>query len=112
MGDVSYKIYKEKLHILASFVFITDVPRYRAFSPVFIYSVCLYVVVNIMAFLSAKDNVLHLFEIGDNIRVSIFNALLTVMLVNCTGVPVLAWIDTPKFVQYLHKWEKFQVGSN
>jgi hypothetical protein len=25
---------------------------------------------------------------------------------------VLAWIDTPKFVQYLHKWEKYQVGSN
>ena len=76
------------------------------------YSVCLYVVVNIVSFLSTKDNVLHLFKEDDNIRESIFNTLLRVMLVNCTCVPVLAWIDTPKFVQYLHKWEQFQVGSN
>jgi hypothetical protein len=111
MGEVSYKLYKEKLHFL-SFVFITDVPRYRAFSPVFIYSMCLYVVVNIMAFLSARESVLHLFKKDDNISDSVFNILLIVMLVNCTCVPVLAWIDTPKFVQYLHKWEQFQVGNN
>jgi hypothetical protein len=112
MGEVSYKIYKEKLLILFSFAFITDVPVYRAFSPVFIYSVCLYIVFNMMSFLSAKDNVLHLFKKDDNISGTVSNILLIVMLVNCTGVPVLAWIDTPKFVQYLHKWEQFQVGSN
>jgi hypothetical protein len=97
---------------LVSFVFITDVPIYRAFSPVFIYSVCLYVVVNIMSILNARDSVLHLFKNHVNISDSVFNILLIVMLVNYTGVPVLAWIDTPKFVQYLHKWEQFQVGSN
>jgi len=43
---------------------------------------------------------------------SVRNILLVVMLVNNTAVPVLAWIDTPKFVQYLHKWEQFQVGNN
>jgi hypothetical protein len=111
MGEVSDKIYEEKLHIL-SFVFVTDVPRYRAFSPVFICSVCLYVVVNIMAFFSASYGVLHLFKKDDNIGGTISNILVIVVMVNCTCVPVLAWIDTPKFVQYLHKWEKFQVGSN
>jgi len=97
---------------LVSFVFITDVPRYRAFSPVFIYSVCLYVVVNIMSFLSVKDSVMNLFKTDDNISDSVFNILVVVLLVYCICVPVLAWIDTPKFVQYLHKWEQFQVGSN
>jgi len=58
------------------------------------------------------DSVLHLFKKDDNIRVTVSNISVLVMLVNCTGVPVLAWIDTPKFVQYLHKWEQFQVGIN
>jgi len=97
---------------LVSFVFIADVPRYRAFSPVFIYSVCLYVVVNTISYFSARDSILHLFKKNDNITECIYNSLLIYMLVNCTTVPVLAWIDTPKFVQYLHKWKKFQVGNN
>jgi len=112
MGEVSYKIYREKLHILISFVFTTAVPRYRAFSPVFIYSVCLYVVVTIMSFFSAKDSVLNLFKKDDTISGTIGNILRIVLLVNCIGVPVLAWIDTSKFVQYLHKWEQFQVSNN
>jgi len=112
MGEVSYKIYEDKLHILSLFVFITDVPRYRAFSPVFIYSVCLYVVVNILSFFSVRESVLYLLKKDENISESIFSILLIVILVNCTGVPVLAWIDTPKFVQYLHKWKEFQVSNN
>ena len=98
--------------MLVGFVFITDVPRYRAFSPAFIYSVCLYVVVNIMTFFSARDSVLHLFKKDDSMSDSIYSALLIVMMVDYTGFPVLAWIDTPNFVQYLHKWEQFQVGNN
>ena len=65
-----------------------------------------------MSILSARDSVLHMFKKDDNISVTVFNILVTVMLVNFIGVPVLAWIDTPKFVQYLHKWEQFQVSSN
>ena len=65
-----------------------------------------------MSFLSAGYNVLHFFKKDDNIIDSVFNFILIFMLVNCICVPVLAWIDTPKFVQYLHKWEKFQVGNN
>jgi hypothetical protein len=65
-----------------------------------------------MSFLSARHSVLHLFKSDDNISGSIFIIILTFNLVNCVGVPLLAWIDTPKFVQYLHKWEQFQVGSN
>jgi len=74
--------------------------------------VCLYVVVNIMTLFSASDSVLHLFKKDDNLSDSIFNILMIIFLVNCIGVPVLAWIDTPKFLQYLHKWEQFQVGNN
>ena len=112
MGEVIYKIFKGKLHILSKFLFIPDVPRYRAFSPVFIYSLCLYVVVNIMSFLSARDSVLNLFKKDDNFSDSIHNSVLIVMLVSCSGVPVLLWIDCPKFVLYLHKWGQFQVGRN
>ena len=65
-----------------------------------------------MSFLSARDSVLHLFKKDDSISGTVCNIVLIVMLVNCTGIPVLAWIDTPKFVQYLHKWEQFQVGNN
>jgi len=65
-----------------------------------------------MSFFSARDSVLHLFKKDDSMSDSIFNILMIIMLVNCTGIPVLAWIDTPKFVQYLHKWEQFQVGNN
>ena len=106
------KCTKRSYIYLDSFVFITDVPRYRAFFPVFIYSVFLYVVVNIMSFLSARTSVLHLLKKDDNVSDSLFNSVLIFMLVDCAGVPVLAWIDTPKFMQYLHKWEQFQVGSN
>ncbi|GFG38414.1 hypothetical protein Cfor_06730 [Coptotermes formosanus] len=90
----------------------SDVPRHRAFSAAFIYSVCLYVIINVISFLGLRNGVLHLFKKDDSIGDSIYNSLLIIMLVNCTGVPVLAWLDTPKFVQYLHKWEEFQVGSN
>ena len=65
-----------------------------------------------MSFLNARNIVLHLFKKDDSIGVSIFNSMMIVILLNCTGVPVLACLDTPKFVQYLHKWEEFQVGSN
>jgi len=65
-----------------------------------------------MSLLSARDSVLHLFKKDDNLSDSIFNILMILMLVNCIGVPVFAWIDTPKFVQYLQKWEQFQVGIN
>jgi len=112
MGEVSYIYTKTSYMFLVSFVFITDVPRYRAFSPIFIYSVCLYVVVNILSFFSVRESVLHLFKKDEDISDSIFSILLIVMLVNCTGVPVLTWIDTPKFVQYLHKWKEFQVNNN
>jgi len=74
--------------------------------------VCLYVVVNIMSYLSARDSVLHLLKKDDNFSDSICNSVLIVMMVSCSGFPVLSWIDSPKFVQYLHKWEQFQVGNN
>jgi prenyltransferase beta subunit len=70
------------------------------------------VVVNILSFFSAKGIVLHLHKKNDNISDTVFNISLLALLVNYIGVTVLAWIDTPKFVQYLHKWEKYQVGSN
>ncbi|GFG29283.1 hypothetical protein Cfor_09486, partial [Coptotermes formosanus] len=86
----------------------SNVPRHRAFSAAFIYSVCLYVIINVISFLSVRNGVLNLFKKEDSIGDSIYNSLLIISLVNCTGVPVLAWLDTPKFVQYLHKWEEFQ----
>jgi hypothetical protein len=65
-----------------------------------------------MSLLSARESVMHLFKEDDNFSGSVSYIIVIVMLVNCICAPVLAWIDTPKFVQYLHKWEQFQVGSN
>jgi hypothetical protein len=64
-----------------------------------------------MSFLSTSYIFLHLFKKDDNISVSVYNSVLIVMLVSCSGFPVLSWIDSPKFVQYLHNWEQFQVGN-
>jgi hypothetical protein len=111
-SKLSYVHRKRNYVFLVSIVFITDVPRFRALSPIFIYSVCLYVVFNIMSFLSARDIFLHVLKKDDSISGTIFNILLIFGLANCTGVPVLSWIDTPKFLQYLHKWKQFKVGSN
>jgi hypothetical protein len=105
------KCTKTSYMLLFSFVFITDVPRYRAFSPVFIYSVCLYVLVDIMSLLSTWDGSLNAYKNVDNFSSSVAHILVMVMSVNCLAAPVLAWIDTPKSVQYLHRWEQFQVGS-
>ena len=65
-----------------------------------------------MSFVSAKNSVLHLFKKDDTFGECTFNSMLIVFLVNGTGVPVSAWLDTPKFLQYLLKWEQFQVGRN
>ena len=51
-----------------------------------------------MSFFSARDSVLNLFKKDDSMSGSIFNILMVVMLVNCIGVLVLAWVDTPKLV--------------
>jgi hypothetical protein len=69
------------------------------------------VVFSVTAFLNVRNGVLQLFKKEDSIGDSVYNSLLIIMLVNCTGVPVLEWLDTPEFVQYLHKWEEFQVGN-
>jgi len=74
--------------------------------------VCLYVVVDIMSFLSAWESFLNLYKDVDNSSGTVSCILVMVMLVNSLGAPVLAWIDTPKSVQYLHRWKQFQVGSN
>ena len=65
-----------------------------------------------MSFFTAKDTALNLFQKDDSISDNVNNILGIIMLDICMGVPVLSWIDTPKFVQYLHKWEQFQVGNN
>jgi len=65
-----------------------------------------------MSFLSARDSLLHFLKIDGNISNNVSNIFAIIMLDVCIGVPVLAWIETPKFVQYLHKWEQFQVGNN
>jgi hypothetical protein len=65
-----------------------------------------------MSFLSAWNSIPNVFKKGDGISDYSFNIQLMLMLVTCTGVTVFSCIDTPKFLQYLHKWEEFQVGKN
>jgi hypothetical protein len=65
-----------------------------------------------MSFFSARDLFLQVLKKDDSTNGEVFNILLIVFLINGAGIPVLSCIDTPKFLQYLHKWEQFQVRND
>jgi hypothetical protein len=43
---------------------------------------------------------------------TVFTFMIIINLANCTCVPVLAWLDTPKAIQYFKQWEQFQVRGD
>jgi hypothetical protein len=95
--------------LLTKLVLICRCPRYRSLTPALAYSICLYVAVSYSACFNVRHHLQPLFKQDDDFRDSIYTFKLITMLANCTCVPVLAWLDTPRVVRYLKKWENFQV---
>ena len=52
---------------------------------------------------------LKLFEKNDDFLTFTFNALMLDAVVVSCCVPVLFWLDCPKYVRYLNRWAEFQV---
>jgi hypothetical protein len=76
---------------------------------VIVYSVCLYVLLNGSAFFTIGRHYLLSFNREGDLNDSIFTFMMIISLANCTFVPALAWLDTPKAIHYFKKWEQFQV---
>jgi hypothetical protein len=67
------------------------------------------VVVSTSALFNARHQLLLFFKKDNDFSGSVYNSIFIIMLTNCTCVPVLAWLDTPRAVHYFKKWEQFQV---
>jgi hypothetical protein len=80
-------------------------------SPVLAFSICFYVVVNASALSTARQEFMWLFKEDNDFGNTIYISMFAITLANCTCVPVLAWLDTPRAVQYFKKWEQFQVRT-
>jgi hypothetical protein len=74
-----------------------------------VYSVWLYIWLLVLAYFNAGDILLKLFEKNDDFLTYTFNALLMNAVVFSCCLPVLLWLDCPKYVQYLNTWNEIQV---
>jgi hypothetical protein len=62
-----------------------------------------------VAYFNTGDILFILLGKNDDFLGYTFNALmLFAVLISCC-VPVLFWLDCPKYVQYLNRWAEFQV---
>ena len=74
-----------------------------------VYSVLLHICLLVVAYFNAGDVLFILLGKNHDFLTYTFNALmLFAVLVSCC-IPVLLWLDCPKYVQYLNSWAEFQV---
>jgi hypothetical protein len=85
------------------------VPTFRVLSPLMGYSVWLYIWLLVLAYFNAGDILFKLLEKNDDFLTNTFNALLLNAVVVSCCLPVLLWLDCPKYVQYLNTWSELQV---
>jgi hypothetical protein len=90
-------------------ILLAGVPTFRALSPIMAYSVCFYVLVNLISYFSVKYRLLEFLRNVDTMENVIYGFMIISALVSFLCTPVLAWFDTPKAVQYFDSWGKFQV---
>ena len=77
-----------------------------------VYSVLLHIWLLVVAYFNAGDILFILLGKNHDFLTYTFNALvLSAVVVSCC-VPVLFWLDCPKYVQYLNNWAEFQVTYN
>jgi hypothetical protein len=89
--------------------FTAGVPTFRVLSPLMGYSVFLYIWILVVGYFNTGDLLFLLLENNDDFLTYTFNALLLMAVVFSCCVPVLYWLDCPKYVHYLNTWAEFQV---
>jgi hypothetical protein len=85
------------------------IPTFRVLSPLMVYSVLLLICLLVVAYFNTIDILLTLLGKNDDFLLFTFNALMLYGVAVSCCVPVLFWLDCPKYVQYLNRWEEFQV---
>jgi hypothetical protein len=74
-----------------------------------VYSVFLYIWLLVAACFNAGDILFIFLGKNDDFLIYIFNAVVLDAVVGSCCLPVLFWLDCPKYVQYLNSWTEFQV---
>ena len=85
------------------------IPTFRVLSPLMVYSVLLHIWLLVVAYFNTRDIFFILMGNNDDFLTHTFNALMLLAVVVSCCVPVLLWLDCPKYVQYLNSWSEFQV---
>ena len=89
--------------------FTAGIPTFCVLSPLMFYSVLLHIWLLVVAYFNAGDILLILLGKNHDFLTYTFNALMLFAVVLSCCVPVLFWLDGPKYVQYLNRWAEFQV---
>jgi hypothetical protein len=77
------------------------------------YSVCLYALVNTTTYFGVRYKIIPFFKNDDEeLEDLVYIVMLILFVANFVCVPVFTWLDSPNAVQYLQKWEKFQVCTD
>jgi hypothetical protein len=74
-----------------------------------VYSVLLHICLLVVAYFNAGDVLFILLGKNRYFLTYTFNALMLFAVVVSCCIPVLFWLDCPKYVQYLNRWAEFQV---
>jgi len=85
------------------------IPTFRVLSAVMIYSVLLHICLLVVAYFNTRDFLFIVMGNNDDFVRHTFYALMLVSVVVSCCVPLLFWLDCPKYVQYLNSWLEFQV---
>jgi hypothetical protein len=80
-------------------------------SPIMAYSVCLYTLVGAVTCSVVRDKIVPFFQNNDEFENLVYVISTLLILLNCVCVPVFAWFDAPKAVEYLENWKLFQVRT-
>jgi hypothetical protein len=94
------------------FSLIAGVPTFKVLSPIMVYSVCVYALVNTTAYFAVTYKIIPFFKNDDELENLVYVAMLILFVLNSVCVPVFMWLDAPKVVQYFEDWKKFQVCTD
>jgi hypothetical protein len=94
------------------FILIAGVSTFRALSPIMAYSVCLYALVNTTTYFGVRYKIIPFFKNNDEFENLVYMVMLILVVLTFVLIPVFAWLDAPKTVQYLEEWKKFQACTD
>ena len=74
-----------------------------------VYSMLLHIWLLVVTYFNTRDILFISLGKSDDFLAYTINALMLVAVLFPCCVPVLFWLDCPKYVQYLSNWAEFQV---